>query len=91
MRREELVVHRSALPDDPPEQPPAQATSGQPLVIVLREQVPVVQLAVRPYERVTAVVEQVNAQQSLSVELRKEHVQIDTGRGAGRPPRGQSS
>ncbi len=58
VRREELVVHRSALPDAPPEQPPAQVTSQQPLVIVLREQVPVVQLAVRPYERVTAVVKQ---------------------------------
>ncbi len=90
VRREELVVHRSALPDAVPEQPPAEATSQQPLVIVLREEVPVVQLAVQPYERVTAVVELVSGQQTLSAELRKEHVQIETGRGAGRPPQGQS-
>ncbi len=65
VRREELVVHRSALPDAVPEQPPAQAApAGQPLVIVLREEVPVVQLAVQPYERVTAVVEQVSGQQT---------------------------
>ncbi len=90
VRREELVVHRAALPDAAPEQPPGQAPSQAPLVIVLREEVPVVQLAVQPYERVTAVVEQVSGQQTVNAELRKEHVQIQTGRGAGRPPQGQS-
>ncbi len=51
VRREELVVHRSALPDAAAGQPPAQAApAGQPLVIVLREEVPVVQLAVQPYD-----------------------------------------
>jgi len=65
VRREELVVHRAALPDAAPEQPPGQAPSQAPLVIVLREEVPVVQLAVQPYERVTAVVEQVSGQQTV--------------------------
>ena len=89
VRREELVVHRTALPDAP-DQPPGQAPSQAPLVMVLREEVPVVQLAVQPYERVTALVEQVTGQQTVNAELRKEHVQIQTGRGAGRPPQGQS-
>ncbi len=90
VRREELVVHRAALPDAASEQPPTQAPSQAPLVIVLREEVPVVQLAVQPYERVTAVVEQVSGQQTVNAELRKEHVQIQTGRVAGRPREGQS-
>lgn len=89
VRREELVVHRAALPDAAPDQPPGQAPSQPPLVIVLHEEVPVVQLAVQPYERVTAVVEQVTGQQTVNAELRKEHVQIQTGRGA-TPPQGQS-
>ncbi len=90
VRREELVVHRAALPEAAPGQPPGQAPSQPPLVIVLREEVPVVQLAVQPYERVTAVVEQVTGQQTVTAELRKEHVQIQTGGGAGRPPQGRS-
>jgi len=90
VRREELVVHRTALPDGAPDQPPGPAASQPPLVIVLHEEVPVVQLAVQPYERVTAVVEQVTGQQTVNAELRKEHVQIQTGRGGGRAPQGRS-
>ncbi len=89
VRREELIVERTAVPTAAPEQPPGRVPVQQPLVIVLREEVPVLQVAVQPYERVTATIEQLTGQQTVSAELRKEHVQITTGRSASkRPPIG---
>lgn len=94
VRREELIIERTAMPtaasDAPrtaaPARPPGRLPSQQPLVIVLREELPVVQLTVQPYERVTATVERFTGEQTVSTELRKEHVQIVTGRSAGQRP-----
>jgi stress response protein YsnF len=74
VRREELVM--DSLPvtgaASPAEQPSA------PLVIVLREEVPVVTFDVRPYERVTVSVVLIAEQQDITAELGSERLEVLT-------------
>ncbi len=75
VRREELVIDREPLPDSPVDTigPPPQ-----PLVFVLREEVPVIDVRIRPYEEVTVTVELVTNEEAITTELDREHIQIDT-------------
>ena len=73
LRREELEVHR--LPVDGREElsvggPP------EPLVILLSEEVPVVQLQTRPYERVTVRVDAVTESQVVTETVSREQADI---------------
>lgn len=73
VRREELEVHR--LPLDGYEQ--AQAGGPpEPLVILLSEEVPVVQLHTQPYERVTVRVDVVTATQDVTETVAREHADV---------------
>lgn len=51
---------------------------GAPLTIVLSEQVPVVELRTRPYERVTVSVERTEAVEQVSATLAREQVDVAT-------------
>lgn len=73
VRREELEVHRA----------PVEGTSAvragdapRTTTIVLSEEVPVVQVQTRPYERVTVSVETVAGEQRVSGEVSREQVEI---------------
>ncbi|WP_127783585.1 DUF2382 domain-containing protein [Rhodococcus sp. X156] len=90
VRREELVLEHlpvAQTPDDqvPDAQTPDQAAEGaafgeerEPVVLVLHEEVPVVQLATRPYERVTVRVERVDGAHTISADLAREVVEVHT-------------
>ena len=75
VRREELEVSR--LPLDGTEQAPL-GPPPEPLVILLSEEVPVVQLETRPYERVTVRVDAVAEQVVLTETVAQEHAQVVT-------------
>jgi len=77
VRREELVIERTPTPDSPVDPVPAPPA---PLVVVLHEEVPVVQMSSRPYEQVTITVEQVTSEQTITAELDHEQVEVHTGR-----------
>ena len=70
VRREELEVHR--LPLDGHEELSAGGPP-EPLVILLSEEVPVVQLHTRPYERVTVRVGTITEQQVITERVSREH------------------
>jgi stress response protein YsnF len=72
VRREELVIDRLPTADGIP----TTAEASLPLVLVLREEVPVVTVAVRPYERVTVRVVEVAGQQSITAALDREQVEV---------------
>ncbi len=73
VRREELEVHH--LPLDGYEQ--AQVGGPpEPLVILLSEEVPVVQLHTRPYERVTVRVDAITATQDVTETVAREHADV---------------
>ena len=79
IRREELVIDRLSRPDGIP----LAAEAALPLVVVLREEVPVVTVAVRPYEQVTISVIEVAGQQAITASLDSERVEVlidDTSR-----------
>lgn len=75
VRREELEVRH--VPLDGREQDPV-GPPPEPLVVVLSEEVPVVQLAVRPYERVTVHVDRVVDEQTVTETVRRERGEVAT-------------
>lgn len=75
VRREVLEVEH--LPAAEPAMPVA-AEPRQQLEIVLSEEVPVVQLQVQPYERVSIGVERVTAQDVVSMQVGEERVELTT-------------
>jgi len=77
VRREELVIDREPLHDCPVDTigPPPQ-----PLVLVLCEEVPVIDVRIRPYEEVTVTVELVTNEEAITTELDREHLQVETDR-----------
>ena len=74
VRREELEVHRVPLDGD--ERAPVGGPPG-PLVILLSEEVPVVQLQTRPYERVTVHVDTVTEQVEVTEHVAREQADVD--------------
>jgi len=73
LRREELVITQEPLASDGP------LTAGRPaqdLVLVLREEVPVVSVTTQAYERVVVSVETVHTEETLRTELRTEHASV---------------
>ena len=85
VRREELEVHR--VPLDGHEQPPVGGPP-EPLVVLLSEEVPVVQLQTRPYERVTVHVDTVTEQVEVTEDLAREQVDVRSLEPARRPTLG---
>jgi len=81
VRREELVIERDAIPDpgDASGRPgrPRPDRVGGDLVIVLSEEVPMITMGTRAYERVRVSVQQVDEQRALSEQVRREEVVID--------------
>lgn len=75
VRREVLEVEH--LPADGPALPVA-GEPRQALTMVLSEEVPVVQLQVQPYERVTVDVHPVAAQERITTTQGEERVQLTT-------------
>lgn len=57
---------------------PVRPEPRRELVLVLSEEVPVVQLQVQPYERVTVSVEPVHEEQRLAVPVSAEHAELST-------------
>ncbi len=80
---EELVIDREPLTEAPVE---AVRAPREPLVVVLHEEVPVVDLRTRPYQEVTVTVELVTTEQPVSTELQREHIQVETDTTAVDPP-----
>lgn len=80
LRREELVVDElspsSAAPATDPGFEPDHA-QHEPLVIVLRQEVPEVAVRVVPYERVTASIEYVATDEAVQASVR--HEEVDFG------------
>lgn len=57
---------------------PSRSSSPAPIVMVLSEEVPVVQLVTRPYEQVTVDVHTVTGQQSVTTTVAGERADITT-------------
>ena len=74
VRREELVFDQASLPPTVAQLPIPYVP---PLVVVLHEEVPVVSLAVQPYERVTISVVQVAGDQQIATTLDSEQITLD--------------
>jgi stress response protein YsnF len=83
VRREELVIDREPLAEAPVA---AVRPPPEPLVVVLHEEVPVVDIRTRPYQEVTVTVELVTTEQPVSTELQHEHIQVETDTAAGDAP-----
>lgn len=75
VRREELHIVRTPLDATTPA-PTTGADGPRPLVVVLSEEVPVVQLLTRPYERVTVHIDTVTDQQQVTGTVTREHVEV---------------
>lgn len=73
VRREELLVDSVSLDDEVPVAAPSSRT---PLVVVLHEEVPVVGVQVRPYERVTIGVERLQGHEVVEGELSREQADL---------------
>ncbi|CAA9237078.1 MAG: hypothetical protein AVDCRST_MAG57-1332 [uncultured Blastococcus sp.] len=82
VRREEVEVHR--VPLDGHEQSPVGGPP-EPLVILLSEEVPVVQLQTRPYERVTVRVDTATEQVEVTEHLAREQAEVRSLDPARRP------
>ena len=82
VRREVVEVHR--VPLDGHERAPVGGPP-EPLVILLSEEVPVVQLETRPYERVTVHVDTVTEQVEITGDLAREQVDVRSLDPARRP------
>lgn len=77
LQREELEVQRLPLdPQDTAGRLAAPGVPAAPLVIVLSEQVPVVQLQTRPYQRVTVCVEAVAGEQQVHEQVSREQAEV---------------
>jgi uncharacterized protein (TIGR02271 family) len=79
VRREELLIDHAPIGDEPATAGAASSASAgspAPLVVVLREEVPVVGLQVRPYERVTIGVERVRSDALVEGELAREQAEL---------------
>lgn len=74
VRREVLVVERTPMTGARSRR--SVPAPVEPLVVVLREEVPVVGVATRGYERVTVAVEQVTERQTYSAGLGSEQVDV---------------
>lgn len=94
VRREELVIESADVRFDsasgvgvgiaaggPPETAPPAAP--QPLVIVLREEIPQVMTTVRPYERVVATVTRVTGETVISGDVAHEEVTLEQSNAPG--------
>lgn len=100
VRRELLEVERIPLPDTDSDStrglgtglggtPPAggDGPGAAPwLVVVLREEVPVVQVLTRPYEQVTVSVHTVSGTQELTATVQAEHAEVSELPGQARRP-----
>lgn len=75
VRHEELVIEH--LPVDRPRADSGDG-DGREQVFVLSAEVPVIDLQVRPVERVTATVVSVTGEQAVSAEVRRERVEVVT-------------
>jgi uncharacterized protein (TIGR02271 family) len=75
VRREELLIDRVPLPGA---STPGAQERPSPLVLVLSEEVPVVTVEARPYERVTVSVVRVAGEQTLQARLDSEHIELHT-------------
>ena len=81
--REELVVERDAITDLPdgswsePVGSAAPQPDGAEIVMVLSEEVPMITMRTRPYERVRARVAQVTEERAVTEQVRHEEVVID--------------
>jgi uncharacterized protein (TIGR02271 family) len=73
VRREELLIDRAPLVDEPAVAAPSLPS---PLVVVLREEVPVVEMQVRPYERVTVGVERIRSEEVVGGVLGREQAEL---------------
>ena len=76
VRREELVFEQAPIEDLPIQTSPLPYVA--PIVMTLREEVPVVTLTTRPYEQVTVSVAQVTGQQEIAVDLDREEIELQT-------------
>lgn len=77
VRREVLEVEHLPVTDQGAAAP-VPVGDREPLVIVLSEEVPVVELRTRPYERVTVGVERVTEQRDVSAPVDTEHADVTT-------------
>ena len=83
VQREELEVVRLPVDADRSQDTSTRGGDVAPLVIVLSEQVPVVQLHTRAYEKVTVTVEVVAGQQVLHEQISREHAELTQQRAEG--------
>ena len=79
VRREELVVQRESMADPRdgyvPEAP--EPETGDDIVMVLSEEVPMITMGTRPYERVRVRVQQVTEERPVTEQVRHEEVVVD--------------
>ena len=76
VQREELEVRRVPVDPDREQDTGTRGAAGPPLVIVLSEQVPVVQLQTRAYETITVTVDVVTGQQEVHEQAAREHAEV---------------
>lgn len=77
IRREELEVLRQPVdPDQASVEQGLPGVPGAPLVIVLSEQVPVLQLQTRAYEQITVSVDVVAGSQELHEQVTREQAEV---------------
>jgi uncharacterized protein (TIGR02271 family) len=79
VRREELVVHRDAVGDPSDDDHPqdVEPVTGDDIVMVLSEEVPMITMSTRPYERVRIRVQQVTEERAVTEPVRREEVVVD--------------
>jgi uncharacterized protein (TIGR02271 family) len=78
VRREELVVQRDAIDDAPDDNPEdVEPAVGGDIDLVLSEEVPMITMGTRPYERVRVHVEHVTEQRPVTEQVRHEEVVVD--------------
>ncbi len=70
----ELEIQRLPVGSEQPATPPG--LTAPPLIIVLREEVPLVQLRTQAYERVTVTIETSHAQQEVVEQIAHEQAEI---------------
>ena len=76
VQREELEVVRLPLNPDQAQDTGSQGETEAPVVIVLSEQVPVVELETRAYEKVTVTVEQVTEERTVHEQVSREQAEV---------------